>query len=754
MKNKDIIYINTSGNDQRSVFLWRLIIILSAYFAVTGMLAPFAGGGVQALIFIAVGFLSLLALNVFTHYAGGKWYLRVIITAAPIFAAIVMFGAFSRGMLSFFNMIIELWNSRFAAQVPLFAAERDFWGNAVFFSVLFSLAADLISSFGSGKKHSIIFLLIFTEFLALSFLRVRISLAAMIFCFVSMMLMWEMSVSREVPHTRSMIITSASMIAAVLLFSVLFAPFEGSYTVERIKDSITDSYYKLRYGNDTLPEGNLRLAYKLLGGDDKRLEITGEIPQSLYLGGYIGTDYLPEEGKWEQYGGEVFEGEWSGVFRWLDSEGFYPQFGVSAALDKSNNSSKSYSAEVRNVGADRRYLYVPRFLSSIEGSRYKLKYDLSVDSRGLFGTDKYSFSSKSFDASAYDFPDLSAMGQAISSKQDGASNVYGGFVRSVYTRLDENTKKLLNDVFFSSGSTEDETGIYSAVTRIRAVLELRTSYSSSPPVYNPGDNDFTDWFLNSAKTGNSVYFATVGTLALRAAGYPARYAEGYCVKYPQPDITEVTTKNAHAWSEVYIDHIGWVPVEFTPGFYSETVTGEQTVEISRENAGNGADDQSSYTMTEEYNEPESEREADKPQKPSVKATSIILIIALYILLFAAVSIARAQIIKSRRKRRFSQKEPERCIYKHIFRLLALGKVKCDSSRPEDCTDAVIKRFPGVRPEEYQRMIQLMQKTVFGEIPLEPFEIRSLRKFCAKLTRILYHTSDPLKRILLRFWYAV
>ncbi|MBP3360345.1 MAG: transglutaminase domain-containing protein [Clostridia bacterium] len=753
MNNNDIIYISTAAENPHRVFRWRLAIILSAYLAVTSMLAPFAVSSLRAAIFIAVGLISLAASSISAHYFGDKWYIKIIVTAVPIFAAAVMFGAFSRGMLSFFNNIIDLWNSRFASQVPPFAAENDLFGNAVFFSVLFSLAADLISSLGAGKRYKLICLLIFAEFLALSFFRVRISLAAMIFCFAAMLLTWETSVSHSMENTHGMIITAVLAAAAVVGFSILFAPFQGSYTVEMIKDTMIDTYYKARYGNDTLPEGNLHLAYKLLDGDDKRLEIKGDITNELYLGGYVGTDYVPEEGKWEQYGGEVFAGEWSGLFRWLDTQNFHSQFSAAQAIDKSGHTDRECSISVRNLRADRRYLYVPSFLSSINSGRYKLKKDLSVNSRGVFGTNEYTFSFMECDTNAYDIPEITAMGQALS-KQNGASDVYGGFVRSVYTRLDKDTEKLLDDIFFSSDNTESETGIYSAVTRIRAVLELRTSYSSSPPIYISGDSEFTDWFLNTAKVGNSVYFATVGTLALRAAGYPARYAEGYYAENPQSDTKEITTKNAHAWSEVYIDHVGWIPVEFTPGYYSETVMGEQTVEISRESAGNGADDHDTYSMTEEYKEQGTEEKPDEPNNSAPAAASVLMIICLTAVIFTAVILVRMRVIKNIRKRRFSQEEPERYIYKHIFRLLALGKVKCDSSRPEECTDTVVKRFSGVRPEEYKRMVQLMQKTVFGNVPLEMFEKRSLRKFCAKLTRILYHTSNPLKRILLRFWYVI
>ena len=48
-------------------------------------------------------------------------------------------------------------------------------------------------------------------------------------------------------------------------------------------------------------------------------------------------------------------------------------------------------------------------------------------------------------------------------------------------------------------------------------------------VIDPEGADFATWFLQEAKSGYCVHFATTGTVLLRALGIPARYAEGYIV---------------------------------------------------------------------------------------------------------------------------------------------------------------------------------------------------------------------------------
>ncbi len=85
----------------------------------------------------------------------------------------------------------------------------------------------------------------------------------------------------------------------------------------------------------------------------------------------------------------------------------------------------------------------------------------------------------------------------------------------------------------------------------------------------PAGRDYVDWFLNESKQGYCMHYATAATLLLRTAGIPARYVSGYVAQIPwQMDSVEVTDHAAHAWVEVYIDRVGWYPLEVTPGFQS------------------------------------------------------------------------------------------------------------------------------------------------------------------------------------------
>jgi hypothetical protein len=87
----------------------------------------------------------------------------------------------------------------------------------------------------------------------------------------------------------------------------------------------------------------------------------------------------------------------------------------------------------------------------------------------------------------------------------------------------------------------------------------------------PSDKDFALYFLNESREGFCQHFATASTLLCRAAGIPARYVTGFIIPESDyesalGDVVAVNDSRAHAWTEIYVDGYGWLPVDFTPGY--------------------------------------------------------------------------------------------------------------------------------------------------------------------------------------------
>ncbi len=99
--------------------------------------------------------------------------------------------------------------------------------------------------------------------------------------------------------------------------------------------------------------------------------------------------------------------------------------------------------------------------------------------------------------------------------------------------------------------------------------------------------DPIEYFLSTSKKGYCEHFASAGVMLLRGAGVPARYASGYVLKpyafkkKGKSYVASIIDRNAHAWVEIYLENIGWVPVEVTPG-YASTINNMPTDEDEAE----------------------------------------------------------------------------------------------------------------------------------------------------------------------------
>uniref|UniRef100_UPI0005AAD749 transglutaminase family protein n=1 Tax=Paenibacillus camerounensis TaxID=1243663 RepID=UPI0005AAD749 len=121
----------------------------------------------------------------------------------------------------------------------------------------------------------------------------------------------------------------------------------------------------------------------------------------------------------------------------------------------------------------------------------------------------------------------------------------------------------------SAGLTAGAGNRYDAVTAVQSYLRSSYPYTLDTRI-PPGDADFVDDFLFTAKQGYCVHFASAMTVLLRSSGIPARYVQGYGPGTPergggQPARFLVTQADAHAWVEVYFPGAGWVPFDPTPG---------------------------------------------------------------------------------------------------------------------------------------------------------------------------------------------
>ncbi len=100
--------------------------------------------------------------------------------------------------------------------------------------------------------------------------------------------------------------------------------------------------------------------------------------------------------------------------------------------------------------------------------------------------------------------------------------------------------------------------------------------------------EYLDYFILESRKGYCAHFATAFVLLARAEGLPARYVEGFKVPFNVSRNMRVYSSMAHAWPEVYLEGVGWVAFEPTPGYADYGNYGWE-VEKAEENDGKEED---------------------------------------------------------------------------------------------------------------------------------------------------------------------
>ncbi|HYF51634.1 MAG TPA: transglutaminaseTgpA domain-containing protein [Planctomycetota bacterium] len=123
--------------------------------------------------------------------------------------------------------------------------------------------------------------------------------------------------------------------------------------------------------------------------------------------------------------------------------------------------------------------------------------------------------------------------------------------------LDQRVRDLARQIMASAKTPQD---------KVRAVEKYLTTHHTYALSIDPGPGDPVTNFLLQKKSAHCEYFASAATLLLRCANVPTRYVTGY-MAHEKRETGEILVRerDAHAWAESYIDGVGWITVEATPG---------------------------------------------------------------------------------------------------------------------------------------------------------------------------------------------
>lgn len=525
-------------------------------------------------------------------------------------------------------------------------------------------------------------------------------------------------------------------------------------SVDEAKEAVVAFEEHIRYDNltgddiDTLGRGDLTTTHPMEYTENTVLQLNMQMPQPMYLRAFTGGSY--GDSKWTEAEKGAYSGEYTGMMEWLEQQDFYPWMQQERLYRMSDNYD-FVSVDVTNVNGSSKYMYLP-YEAALSGDtlpdNVNYEKDYAALTKGLRGEREYTFTA--FLARMDDYSESEIADWLAEVKQSSewdkyaeSEAVYRRYVYDTYLYVSEEDYKALDaalDADECLGKTIEYTLYY-----IRSEFDENYTYDIECEAAGEDKDELAN-FLKTG-TGNDMHFATAATLMFRCAGIPARYAEGY---YLSPDEMKLYTEmsdirynvldsNAHCWVEIYIDEIGWFPVEVIPGYYD--MEKQETSELQ--------DDEDIEEQTNQMYEDEApeENEPDKQQEKEPKHINPLLIVLLLILLAIVIFEAVGRRHVKKRNGTFETVIADGTVYamyKYMSRLMAFDKHKLPAD-PYDRLDEISARYEG-----FEEFLRLVSRVRFGRISLTEEEQKNMAAYVKTTGSLVYENQNRFRKFIMKF----
>ena len=228
----------------------------------------------------------------------------------------------------------------------------------------------------------------------------------------------------------------------------------------------------------------------------------------------------------------------------------------------------------------------------------------------------------------------------------------------------------------------------------------------------PKNKDYVDYFFFEKKTGDSTAFASTAVLLYRMFDIPARYVAGYAAPANLFSTTSdgkcsaiLQSDNAHAWVEIYVPDMGWMPVEITPGFEG-TVTNMEVAEDELPN------------LQQEQNTKEQEDIQKEQKKESVWQKEIVTftwIILIFILSF----LGRNRYLYRKHRGitgKSTNEERVKIIFQSFYELIIfLGFPENIDTTEKQFADTLKKWYPSIEGKKLEQFMKLVLDVNYGHV---------------------------------------
>ena len=325
---------------------------------------------------------------------------------------------------------------------------------------------------------------------------------------------------------------------------------------------------------------------------------------------------------------------------------------------------------------------------------------------------------------------------------------YRSYVSRQYTVLPTDTRSDILYLIHQAGLSADSPDI---IQEVAGYVRSCASYDLDTQPYPT--NDYAVYFLQNAETGYCVHYATAAAVIYRALGIPARVTDGFLFYAKAGEYVDVLQANEHAWVEVYLDGLGWIPVEVTgSGGAAETApqdtaapepTEEGTAETPPPTESSQPEDEAQKPAPQQTPRPSDTVPvgiiSTQPQaeSPSRSRTLIRVLDFLRNILLLAVLLSLLP----------------------VSRLLRLRLNQSRISQPDRKKAAVwvwktASRAARFGPEVPESITACAEKAAFSQHGISEEELLAVQKELQNTLDICYNSLSPVKRFVFKYFFAL
>lgn len=280
---------------------------------------------------------------------------------------------------------------------------------------------------------------------------------------------------------------------------------------------------------------------------------------SFYLKGFVGTNYTGNS--WEGLSSSQENKLLNIISDFQNPVQFEDYYSGEYYMNLTGDNLSEINVTVNNEGAYKEYSYIPYNINPDSASEIEFSSDTALPADSL--------TCRTLNLDYRTRMKLIESPEYFSNRQDNEEMLYRNYVYENYLDIPET---FTTAKYIYNG--KEKGTLYEELISIRSFLISNCEYSLEAGK-TPFGKDFVSYFLEENRKGSCSHFASAAVLMCRYRGIPARYVEGYIIKYddfPKDKnagelcYIDVSDSRAHAWAEVYLDGYGWIPFEVTPGY--------------------------------------------------------------------------------------------------------------------------------------------------------------------------------------------